>query len=477
MGILFGVSLLIFGLLHRAMPRSYAHILDEQVFEQTEALARQLEVTPQVEWEQLLLLFAAENQVSVTIQEIQIEEISGDIINIEGIFIAEFYVDFGGNEIALNFDGTPGNQYSSGGFLDLFGLWNQSRTSMMFSFNFEHDLSTYVVMVESQNVVRATSQMEMIFLQLAPYVFFIILIVSIVTSFFYTRFLSQPVVEIAHQSMKLVQLDGSWDWKSSRRDEIGMLGGSLKTMYDQLIETLAELREANDKLQNEIDYEREIERRRRDFFTAISHELKTPVTILKGELEGMILNVGKFKDRDKYLQEAYGTSESIEKLIREIMMLAKLDTIHLEIDKVNLSELITDVLARYEPLIDVKKLEIMYSETSYLEIKADNGQIQTALSNIIGNAVKHSPSGKRIWINLETKIDKIVLTVENEGINLDESEIDKLWEPFYRADKSRNRDTGGSGLGLYIVKSILDLHGFECRLENTPRGVLFVLEI
>ena len=479
MGILLGVSLLIFGLLHRAMPRSYARILDEQVFENAVELARELEVTPRDEWDHLLVLFSVENQANVVFYELGDEdEAARDDADGVGIFISEItatVVD--GDVVIMDSEGMVISSEGNTVLFDLFGTQNSVHTSLMFSFYFEYEQAEYVMVVESQNFVRAASQMEMIFLQLAPYIFLIILGVSLVTSFFYTRILARPVVDIARQSMKLVDLDGSWEWESNRRDEIGMLGGYLKMMYDQLMATLDELRYANGKLQDEIERERELERRRRDFFTAISHELKTPVTILKGELEGMILNVGKFKDRDKYLQEAYATSESIEKLVREIMMLAKLDTINLKLENVDFGDMVADVLAIYEPMVEEKQLEVKRMGVPSFEVRADATQLQTVLSNIISNAIKHTPAGSCIWVNLEKESDTAVLKVENEGVYLEEMEIDKLWEPFYRPDKSRNRDTGGSGLGLYIVKSILDLHGFECGLHNTSRGVLFVVRV
>lgn len=189
----------------------------------------------------------------------------------------------------------------------------------------------------------------------------------------------------------------------------------------------------------------------------------------------MILNVGKFKDRDKYLQEAYKTNESIERLVREIMMLAKLDTIRLNLEQVSLSSILVEVAKQYEPLAGKKQLDIQLNSESDVFLQADRTQLLTVVSNVMSNAVKYSTFGQRVIINLFKDSEFGTLTVENVGVHIEEDEMTKLWEPFYRTEKSRNRDTGGSGLGLYLVKTILDLHRFPYKLENSRDGVRFTM--
>jgi two-component system sensor histidine kinase VanS len=203
-------------------------------------------------------------------------------------------------------------------------------------------------------------------------------------------------------------------------------------------------------LQNEI----EEERRHRNFFSALSHELKTPVTILKGELDGMILGVGKFKDRDKYLGEAYKTTESIERLVKEIMTAAKLDTVKISPEEISLSELTDECITNIDELIKEKNIKVnqKFFDTS---IVADKKLIAIVISNIIGNAVKHSPQNTEIDIVFD---ETAKLSVENHGTHISENLSDT--------------DLSG-GLGLYIVKSILDMHGLKYNFENTDDGTLF----
>jgi len=295
-------------------------------------------------------------------------------------------------------------------------------STVSISLSFVYDSAPFQIAVVSGMAATAAEQVSDIFLQMFPYVLLVILVISVVVAFFFSRFLSR------------IQA-----------------------------------------LQADIQREREHERRRRDFFVAISHELKTPVTILKGELEGMILNVGKFKDRDKYLGEAYKTGESIEKLVSEIMTIAKLDTISLKNEDILLPELTETCVKTYEPLAQAKGIKINRNFNTSAAIQGDKAQIKTVLSNIIGNAVNYSPESNLVDIGIKQENDTIVLSVENTGISIEPQELLKIWEPFYRIDKSRNRNTGGSGLGLYIVRIILDLHGLTYRFEPTKTGMKFII--
>lgn len=461
--ILLVISLLIFVMLWIVMPRTYGQRLSVQFVNDMQDLTAMLESSPKDQWENLLFLFALENNIDVNI----LDENNNTILS--------FYANESISSIEYD---KATSTYISSSIVSNEVLSNID-SSLGLGFSFEQDGNFYnLVSVAYDDInMRAITEISAIFPQVFPYVLVMILFLSICAALFYSRFLAKPIVEIAHVSKKMANLDMSWHCETNRTDEVGLLANHLNQMATQLTTTLQELQTANIKLQADIKKEREHERRRRDFFTAVSHELKTPVTILKGELDGMILKVGKFKDRDKYLQEAYKTSESIEKLVREIMTLAKLDNINLKLEDVNLSELMTDVSNIYEPLAQQKQMNIKLDLT-HIEaviIKADKIQLQTVISNIISNAVKHSQAGQNIEISLIKENECGLLTVENKGVHIDDEELSKLWEPFYRTDKSRSRDTGGSGLGLYIVKTILDLHGFSYRLKNSENGIKFTM--
>ena len=421
------------------MLQIYERRFDAELLNNANQLVMQLSNEPQNQWYRLLAEFRLENNADVSISDNHGTTIFGAVI------IDEF--------------GAIINEVADPGITIIFMSNNQN----------------FSLKVASLTITNTLLELEGIFIQVFLYVLIFIIVVAVIIAFLYARFLGRPIIEIAHVSKKMATLDMTWQCKTNRIDEIGMLAYNLNHMAKQLSTTLNELQSANIKLQDDIKKEREHERRRRDFFSAVSHELKTPVTILKGELDGMILNIGKFKDRDKYLQEAYKTSESIEKLVREIMTLAKLDTINLNVEQFNLSSVVGEVVKRYESLAGEKQLDIQFNSDSDVFLQADKTQLETVVSNVISNAIKYSFFGQSVKINLNIESKFGYLIVENIGVYIEDDEIAKLWEPFYRADKSRNRDTGGSGLGLYIVKTILELHRFSYKLENSEGGIRFTM--
>ena len=430
------------------MPTIYQRHLDAQLANNVVELVDQLEQAPQDQWTAMIGLFLNENNVAISLSKF---EEDGSITHLGTTFPSD-YVE------------------------EILRASHHAGETTNFNLGFTYKHQEYIVRTTSIATINSVNQLEGVFAQIFPYVFIGILLIATLAAFFYTHFLTKPIIEIAHVSKKMADLDMSWYCKTTRSDEIGLLANRLNYMASQLASTLQELQEANKKLQADIEKEREHERRRRDFFTAVSHELKTPVTILKGELDGMILNIGKFKDRDKYLQEAYKTNESIERLVREMMTLAKLDTISLKLEKIDLPHMINKVSKTYEPIAQQKQIRIKINTDASVYVQADQIQLQTVISNVISNAVKHSPVGQNVEVNLTKENELVVFTVENKSFQIEEIEILKLWEPFYRTDKSRSRHTGGSGLGLYIVKTILDLHGFSYKLENNDLGVKFTID-
>ena len=235
-----------------------------------------------------------------------------------------------------------------------------------------------------------------------------------------------------------------------------------------------ELKGANQKLQADIDKERELERQRVEFFSATSHELKTPITIIKGQLQGMLYQVGRYKDRETYLAQSLEAINTLEKMVQELLTISRLDTPGYVCKKsdIDFSRLINERLIAYEDLFMQKELNIEKSVTPELHIMGDIQLLQKVLDNLLGNAATYSGMGNYIFVRLWNELGKIKLTIENTGVHIPDEDIPKLFEAFYRVEQSRNRQTGGTGLGLYIVKTILELHGAEIEIANSAQGVI-----
>ena len=228
-----------------------------------------------------------------------------------------------------------------------------------------------------------------------------------------------------------------------------------------------------------IEKERREEENMREFIATISHELKTPITIISGQLEGMIYKIGKYKDRDKYLKESYTSTQELKDLVNEMIEISKTDIMSASFKPTTLSvkELVEVILKRQEFLIDEKNLKTKVVISDDAKINADKDKFSKALYNIINNAIKYTPEGENINIRfIERGFRPSILEVENTGITISDESLKNIFNPFFRVEKSRSRRTGGSGLGLYLTSQILAKHGFEYKMTNRGNAVLFTIE-
>ena len=226
-----------------------------------------------------------------------------------------------------------------------------------------------------------------------------------------------------------------------------------------------------------IESERMQEAKRKEFIATISHELKTPITIISGQLEGMIYNIGKYKDRDTYLKKSYESTQELKTLVEEMIQVSKYEILERpsQTKEIDLLELINRLLKRQTYLIEEKEITVnVYGEENFT-IEVDEERITKAISNIINNGIKYSPNNSELNIRLLNK-DKKILEIQNTGTTIDEKLKDKIFKPFFRLEKSRNRKTGGSGLGLYIVSQVLKEYNFKYNIKNRKDSVVFTIE-
>lgn len=310
-----------------------------------------------------------------------------------------------------------------------------------------------------------------------PWVLGAMLVVSALCALGYSRYITRPILRLSGISQRIAQLDFSWKCEERRRDEIGVLGRNLDELSSRLSAALEELKGANEALRRDIRREREMERQRTALFSAVSHELKTPLTILKGQLSGMLDRVDVYQDRDRYLAKALGTTGRMEELVQEILTVSRMEASALAPNRqsVALGALTASRLEAVEDLVEQKRLSVKTSLPEDLTIQADRALLKKALDNLISNAVFYAPEGGWVDASLTEENERAVLRLENSGAPIPEAALPHVFEPFYRAEGSRSRRTGGSGLGLYLVQMILDLHGADYRIENTGEGVRFTI--
>ncbi|MFV0395884.1 MAG: ATP-binding protein [Coprobacillaceae bacterium] len=423
-----------------SMPQTYQNNISQKALSEINELAETLSNTPMEQWEESVTLFSNSNTGIINIYDENNEKILGV-----------------GSVVSFDEESNTEGQYET--ILE----------------DFVNDGKQYKISMDVDMIM--VDKLTEIFMEILPYIIVVIIIVSIIVAYIYARFISKPIEKMSLASKKMTDLDLQWVCDIKRDDEIGVLSSNLNIMANKLEIALDELQSANQQLELDIEKERQQEQRRKDFFIAISHELKTPLTIIKGELEGMIYNVGKFKDRDLYLQKVFQKAESMEELIKEILNLTKIETIDLELEDINITTTMQEVYDTYMPLALEKNISLIKKIENDVEIVADQKQMMTVVSNIIGNAIKHSPNNAIVEVILKEVNDKKIIQVKNNNVEINQKDMNQLFMPFYKVDKSRNSNGQGNGFGLYIVKVILDLHDFKYTLENIEDSVIFTITI
>lgn len=429
--LLFVVSLLLYGTIMAVMPASYRYTLTTNYTEQLSQLITDLE-------------HRSVDDATQRIYEFCINHNAGALLS--------------GNETSLTFGKEILDEQEQDAF-------QTASTALALADG------TYTLQIMMS--ARTVNQLTEAFWRLIPIIGIVVLAISLIVSCFVTRLLTKPILEISDISKRLTTLDMTWRYNTSRTDEVGTLALNLNTMAARLDSTLKELSSANEKLQADIEQERRLEKLRVDFFQAVSHELKTPITVLKGELEGMIYQVGEYKDRDTHLRHSLRTVNDMELLVREILSASRMagNDFSLTLSEVDLSQLVRECCRKWQGAAEDREQNFQAEIDAGCTCRGDMALLQKAVSNIISNAVTHSPAQTEISV----KLTENTLQVRNSGISIDSADLEEIFEPFYRVDHSHSRDTGGSGLGLYIVKTILERHGFSFRMDSTSDEVCFTI--
>lgn len=430
-GLLILCSLIIYGIVMFFLPQSYTVVASDRVESEIQQLTERLTQTAFVDSGQILDQFSRENQALVVLSGGEENQAFGSLVKKDGDILT---------------------------------------TSIEISFADSTEFYTLSITAP----VSAGRELIAAFVKLLPLLLLLILLISSLGAFFCSRVLARPVLEISRVSKRMANLDMTWECSVNRTDELGVLANSLNFMAKRLDAAMKELEHANQKLREDMEHITELARQRRDFFAAASHELKTPITILKGQIESMILGIGKYKDTEGVLPETLKEVENMERLVKEILTISKIEMYGLvgKTEAVSLTDVLIKVTETLSPLTKERQTTVHLQTAENVTVFGNASLLEKAIHNILSNAIRHSPKGAEVFVHLSPS----ALTVANTGISIPEEDLSVLFTPFYRVEKSRNKSTGGSGLGLYLVKTILELHGFLYQLNNTETGVMFTVE-
>ncbi|MEH2938472.1 sensor histidine kinase [Lawsonibacter sp. JLR.KK007] len=294
------------------------------------------------------------------------------------------------------------------------------------------------------------------------------LLISIVCSLLFSKAIADPIKKISASTGQMMKLDHGASCPIHTKDEIGTLAQNVNDLYSNLLSTI-------EHLEREKDAVRDMERAKVDFLRAASHELKTPVTALNATLENMILGVGKYQDYAAYLPECKEMVEQLSGMIHEILETSKLNLTAEPPKQVDVSELLAELCEPYQLIAAAHQITFSLDLPEQFSAVLPVGPFSKAVSNVLANAVAYTEAGKSVSVYMEGRS----LVVENECKPIPDDEIRRLFEPFYRPDFSRSRESGGNGLGLYIVDTLLTSMDvpYSFKPMKSPPGMCFTIQL
>ena len=314
---------------------------------------------------------------------------------------------------------------------------------------------------------------------------FVIVIAAVIVSFVSKRF-TKPIVELNGIAKKMSNLDFSTKYEETNSDdEINDLGKSINAMSDKLETTINTLRKNNSQLERDIEEKSKIDEMRKSFISDVSHELKTPIALIQGYSEGLLENVNKDEENRKFYAEVIiDETNKMDKLVKQLLELMNLEYGKRDFNnkQFDIVELEKEVIRKCKVMMDEKDIQIEFNENEKINVYADDFYIEQIITNYLTNAIKHAkPINGEAIIRIQNEVDiekeMVKIKVFNTGATISEEEQGRIWNRFYKSDESRSREDGSTGIGLSIVKAIMNNYKKDYGFVNKLDGVEFYFEL
>ena len=314
---------------------------------------------------------------------------------------------------------------------------------------------------------------------LIKYVGGAILAVGIIAAFVVSTYITRPIKQLSNIAEKMSEMDFDARYEGSDKGEIGLLGKSMNNMSEKLEQNIAELKKANLELKKDIDKKEKLEIMRTDFLSNVSHELKTPIALIQGYAEG--LKEGITDDPESmefYCDVIMDEANKMNTMVKRLLTLNQIEfgNDEPEMERFDINELIASVADANAIRAGQKNMSIVFdNRNEHNYVWADEYKTEEVLTNYISNALNHCDGKRAIEVRTEKSENggTITVTVYNSGKNIADEDLERIWEKFYKTDKARTREYGGNGIGLSIVKAIMDSMGQEYGVRNVSDGVEF----
>ena len=312
------------------------------------------------------------------------------------------------------------------------------------------------------------------------YIGICVVAIGIVAALIISKRFTKPILQLAGIAKRMSDLDFEVKYQGKTRDEIGELGNSINVLSDKLETTVSELKRANNELLTDIQKKTEIDEMRKEFLSNVSHELKTPISLIQGYAEGLMDNINEDEEsRNFYCEVIMDEAGKMNQIVKKLLSLNELESgsNRVNFERFDIVALIRSVLYNTEILFRQKEVKLRFDQKDPIYVWADEYLVEQVVTNYISNALNHVDGARIIEIKLIRYNDLLRIAVFNTGENIPEEELDKILIKFYKVDKARTREYGGSGIGLSIVKAIMNSLNRECGATNHPNGVEFWFEL
>lgn len=303
-----------------------------------------------------------------------------------------------------------------------------------------------------------------------------LVILSAILVWYFSKRITTPILELAELSKQMEHLDFDAKYTGGGEDEIGILGSNFNSMSEKLKGAISELKSANYKLQKDIEQKEQLEAMRTEFLGNVSHELKTPIALIQGYAEGLKEGISDDPEsREFYCDVIMDEANKMNQMVRNLLALNQLEfgDDGVQFERFDIADLISGVIQSCEILIQQKGVCINFRQNGPVYVWADEFKTEQVVRNYISNALNHVSGDMVIEVKLALREDSVKITVFNTGIPIPDEDVDKIWDKFYKVDKARTREYGGNGIGLSIVKAIMESFHQEYGVKNYDNGVEF----
>lgn len=294
--------------------------------------------------------------------------------------------------------------------------------------------------------------------------------------------IAKPIKELSSIAEKMSDLDFDARYERDDQSEIGVLGHSMNTLSGKLKTTISELKSANMQLKKDIENKEAVDEMRKDFISNVSHELKTPIALIQGYAEGLKEGITDDPESmDYYCDVIIDESAKMNNMVKQLLTLNQLEfgNLELDIERFDVLAVIEGVIGANKLLAEQKGITITFSHEPYqtMPVWADEFKVEQVLTNYLTNAIHHCEGQKQIEITATCDENVAHISVFNTGKTIPKEDLDKIWIKFFKVDKARTREYGGSGIGLSIVKAIMDQMNQKYGVTNKENGVEFWFEL